>query len=68
MHVCVCLYFGCHIALAKQIDGKFGGSDKVAPQREGEPVVVSAEDHDEICLNVWITCSAMFLLVAVGWY
>ena len=41
VHMCICRYFGHHGALAKQIDGKFGRSDEVAPQRKGENVVDS---------------------------
>ena len=42
VHMCICRYFGHHVALAKQIDGKFGGLDEVSPQRKGESVVDSA--------------------------
>jgi hypothetical protein len=48
MHMCVCRYFGYHVALTKQIDGKFGGSNEVTPQRKEESVVDSAEDRNEM--------------------
>ena len=48
MHMCVCRYFGYHVALTKQIDGKFGGSNEVTPQRKEESVIDSAEDRNEM--------------------
>ena len=44
VYVCVCRNLGGHIALSKEIDGEFCRTYKMAPQREWEPVVHSAED------------------------
>jgi len=68
MHMCICRYFGHHVALAKQIDGKFGGSDKVTPQRKGESVVDSAEDRNKMVFER-LDCSLGHVpAVAVGRY
>jgi hypothetical protein len=42
MHMCIYQYFGHPIALVKQIGDRFGGLDKVAPQRKGKLAVNSA--------------------------
>ncbi len=68
VHVCMCRYFGHHVALATQVDGKFGGLDEVAPQRKGEPVVDSAEDHDEMVFERLDCLLCHVPLVAVGRY
>jgi len=66
--MCICQYFEHHIALVKQIDGKFGGSDKVATQRKGEPVIDSAYDHNELIFECLDLLLGHVPAVAVGRY
>ncbi len=68
VHMCISRYFGHYVALAKQIDGKFGGSDEVAPQGQGKPVVDSAQDRDKVVFERLDRPLSHVPSVAVGRY
>ena len=68
MHMCICQYFGHHVALAKQIDGKFGRSDKVTPHRKGESVINFTEDQNEMVFEHLDRSLSHAPAVAVGRY
>jgi hypothetical protein len=68
VHMCICRYFGYHVALTKQIDGEFGGSNEVTPQRKWESVVDTAEDQDEMIFERLDRALGHVSAVAVGRY